>query len=48
MRYGVRSDLQSGWPAQKYRLRVSVPFGDEWFPYVMRRLGERPKYLFRP
>jgi proline dehydrogenase len=46
MRYGIRPDLQTAWPTQKYRLRVSVPFGSEWFPYLMRRLGERPRYLF--
>lgn len=46
MRYGIRPDLQTGWPTQKYRLRISVPFGLEWFPYVMRRLGERPRSIF--
>ena len=29
-------------PAEGYRMRVYVPFGREWFPYFMRRLGERP------
>ena len=28
--------------AQGHRVRVYVPFGKEWFPYFMRRLGERP------
>ena len=28
--------------AEGYRVRVYVPFGREWFPYFMRRLGERP------
>ena len=28
--------------ADGYRFRVYVPFGTEWFPYFMRRLGERP------
>ena len=28
--------------AEGYRVRVYVPFGREWFPYFMHRLGERP------
>jgi proline dehydrogenase len=42
MLYGVRRDLQSELVAAGYRVRVYVPFGREWFPYFMRRLGERP------
>jgi proline dehydrogenase len=42
MLYGVRRDLQSRLTAEGYRIRVYVPFGREWFPYFMRRLGERP------
>jgi proline dehydrogenase len=42
MLYGVRRDLQNQLVADGYRLRVYVPFGREWFPYFMRRLGERP------
>jgi proline dehydrogenase len=42
MLYGVRRDLQAELKANGYRLRVYVPFGREWFPYFMRRLGERP------
>jgi proline dehydrogenase len=42
MLYGIRRDLQSGLTADRYRMRVYVPFGREWFPYFMRRLGERP------
>ena len=42
MLYGVRRDLQKQLVAQGYRVRVYVPFGREWFPYFMRRLGERP------
>ena len=42
MLYGVRRDLQSQLIAAGYRVRVYVPFGREWFPYFMRRLGERP------
>jgi len=42
MLYGVRRDLQARLVAEGYRVRVYVPFGREWFPYFMRRLGERP------
>ncbi|MBI4264807.1 MAG: proline dehydrogenase family protein [Acidobacteria bacterium] len=42
MLYGIRRDLQASLAAAGYRMRVYVPFGREWFPYFMRRLGERP------
>jgi proline dehydrogenase len=42
MLYGVRRDLQARLVGDGYRLRVYIPFGREWFPYFMRRLGERP------
>jgi proline dehydrogenase len=42
MLYGVRRDLQAALIAEGYRVRIYVPFGQEWFPYFMRRLGERP------
>ncbi len=42
MLYGIRRDLQTALLAGGYRVRVYVPFGREWFPYFMRRLGERP------
>ena len=42
MLYGIRRDLQNSLHRQGYRMRVYVPFGGEWFPYFMRRLGERP------
>ena len=42
MLYGVRRDLQRALVAEGYRVRVYVPFGDEWYPYFMRRLAERP------
>lgn len=42
MLYGIRRDLQAQLTNQGYRVRVYVPFGREWFPYFMRRLGERP------
>jgi proline dehydrogenase len=42
MLYGIRRDLQNALRDAGYRMRVYVPFGREWFPYFMRRLGERP------
>jgi proline dehydrogenase len=42
MLYGVRRDLQTTLVKAGYRVRVYIPFGREWFPYFMRRLGERP------
>lgn len=42
MLYGIRRDLQTSLSAEGYPFRVYVPFGREWFPYFMRRLGERP------
>ncbi len=42
MLYGIRRDLQARLVAEGFRVRVYVPFGREWFPYFMRRLGERP------
>jgi proline dehydrogenase len=42
MLFGIRRDLQTALVAGGYRMRVYVPFGKQWFPYFMRRLGERP------
>jgi proline dehydrogenase len=42
MLYGIRRDLQRYLRDAGYAVRVYVPFGREWFPYFMRRLGERP------
>jgi proline dehydrogenase len=42
MLHGVRRDLQASLRQEGYRVRVYIPFGREWFPYFMRRLGERP------
>jgi proline dehydrogenase len=42
MLYGVRRDLQAALAAEGYSMRVYIPFGRQWFPYFMRRLGERP------
>lgn len=45
MLYGVRRDLQDQLVDEGYRLRVYVPFGTQWYPYLMRRLAERPANL---
>jgi proline dehydrogenase len=42
MLYGVRRDLQESLRRAGYHLRVYVPFGTQWYPYLMRRLAERP------
>jgi proline dehydrogenase len=42
MLYGVRRDLQHELRAAGYGMRVYVPFGSHWYPYLMRRLAERP------
>jgi proline dehydrogenase len=54
MLYGVRRDLQLKLIKEGWRCRVYIPFGTEWYPYLMRRLAERPanaifilKNLFR-
>jgi proline dehydrogenase len=42
MLYGVRPALQSSLAARGYKVLVATPYGPEWYPYLMRRLGERP------
>jgi proline dehydrogenase len=42
MLYGVRRDLQEQLVKDGYNIRVYVPFGTQWYPYLMRRLAERP------
>lgn len=42
MLYGIRRDLRRMLASEGHPFRVYVPFGKEWFPYFMRRLGERP------
>jgi proline dehydrogenase len=42
MLYGVRRDVQTRLREEGYNVRVYVPFGDSWYPYLMRRLAERP------
>ena len=45
MLYGVRRDLQHMLVRAGYRMRVYVPFGEAWYPYLMRRMAERPANL---
>jgi proline dehydrogenase len=42
MLYGVRRDLQGKLRQQGFNMRVYIPFGTQWYPYLMRRLAERP------
>jgi proline dehydrogenase len=45
MLYGIRTDLARNLLQRGYRVRLAVPFGRYWFPYLMRRLAERPANL---
>jgi len=45
MLYGIRRDLQQKLVREGWRMRVYIPFGTEWYPYLMRRLAERPANL---
>ncbi len=45
MLYGVRVDLQRRLVGDGYRVRIYIPYGQDWFPYFMRRLAERPANL---
>jgi proline dehydrogenase len=42
MLYGVRRDLYHSLKERGFNVRVYVPFGSNWYPYLMRRLAERP------
>jgi proline dehydrogenase len=46
MLYGIREDMQRQLLAEGYRVRVYVPYGSHWYPYLMRRLAERPANLW--
>jgi proline dehydrogenase len=45
MLYGVRPQLQLSLVRRGYKVLVATPYGPEWYPYLMRRLGERPANL---
>jgi len=46
MLHGIRRDLQQALVRDGWRMRVYIPFGTDWYPYFMRRLGERPANVF--
>lgn len=46
MLYGVRNDLQRRLVAEGHPLRIYLPFGSQWYPYLTRRLGERPSNVW--
>jgi proline dehydrogenase len=45
MLYGVRPQLQLSLVRRGYKVLIATPYGPEWYPYLMRRLGERPANL---
>jgi len=45
MLYGIRRDLQEKLVNQGYNMRIYVPYGSQWYPYLMRRMAERPANL---
>ena len=45
MLYGVRRDLQEQLVKDGWKLRIYVPYGENWYPYLMRRMAERPANL---
>ena len=46
MLYGIRRDLQQRLREEGYNVRIYLPYGDSWYPYLMRRMAERPANLF--
>ncbi|HEX2916666.1 MAG TPA: proline dehydrogenase family protein [Chloroflexia bacterium] len=46
MLYGIRRDLQKKLVGMGYNVRAYVPYGSQWYPYLMRRMAERPANLF--
>jgi proline dehydrogenase len=46
MLYGIRGDLQRSLRDRGYAVRIYVPYGSHWYPYLMRRLAERPANLW--
>jgi proline dehydrogenase len=45
MLYGIRTDLQRDLLRRGYKVLVATPFGPDWYPYLMRRMAERPANL---
>ncbi|HEV3474887.1 MAG TPA: proline dehydrogenase family protein [Actinomycetota bacterium] len=46
MLYGIRRDLQDGYARRGYPVRAYIPYGEAWYPYLTRRLAERPANLW--
>jgi proline dehydrogenase len=46
MLYGIRRDLQNRLADEGYPVRVYVPYGTEWYPYLTRRMAERPANMW--
>ncbi len=44
--YGIRRDLQQRYVREGYPVRAYIPYGDEWYPYLTRRMAERPANLW--
>jgi len=45
MLYGIRRDLQESMARDGYRVRVYIPYGSSWYPYLMRRMAEKPSNM---
>ena len=45
MLHGVRRDVQRALADEGYRIRIYLPYGTQWYPYLMRRMAERPANL---
>ena len=46
MLYGIRRDIQDNLSRRGYQVRIYVPYGAAWYPYLVRRLAERPANLW--
>jgi proline dehydrogenase len=46
MLYGIRRDLQRHYADRGYPVRAYIPYGSQWYPYLTRRLAERPANLW--
>ena len=46
MLYGIRQDLQNGYASGGRPVRTYIPYGDQWYPYLTRRLAERPANMW--
>jgi proline dehydrogenase len=46
MLYGIRRDLQASLVREGEPVRVYIPYGTQWYPYLTRRLAERPAHIW--